>query len=95
MSKKNKFQVNTEEEPLYVKKEEAFTGIIKQDTPKLIPCQCPNCNAIFLLHTDVIPLSESYGPCPNCNKEHTWAGYKISKIKYKFLRYWRMRDGEA
>jgi len=78
-----------------VKREEAFSGIIRPNKPKVIPCECPYCNAIFLLHIDVIPSTNRTGPCPNCNREYSWDLYRISPIKYKFMRYWRMRDGEA
>ena len=78
-----------------VKREEAFSGIIRQNEPKVIPCKCPSCNAIFLLHTDIINNANRTGPCPNCNEEWPWNDYRISPIKYKFMRYWRMRDGEA
>jgi len=78
-----------------VKREEAFSGIIRRDEPKLMPCKCPHCGAIFLLHTDVITNIYRTGPCPNCNEEYSWNTHKISPIKYKFMRYWRLRDGEA
>lgn len=78
-----------------VKRKEAFSGIIRRDEPKVIPCQCPDCNAIFLLHTDIINNASRTCPCPNCNAEWSWNYHRISPIKYKFMRYWRMRDGEA
>ena len=78
-----------------VKREEAFSGIIRRDEPKVIPCQCPHCGAIFLLHTDALPEPYRYGPCPNCGSEYSWNFHMISPIEYKFKRYWRMRDGEA
>ena len=78
-----------------VKKEEAVSGIIRRNERKLIPCQCPSCDAIFILHTDVIPIDYMEGPCPNCNNEYSWKLHMISPIKYKFMRYWRMLDGEA
>lgn len=74
-----------------VKKEEAFSGIIqtrdKQRT--LIPCHCPSCGAIFVLHTDVLSLSNAEGPCPSCNYLHNWRNFQISPMKYKFMRAWR------
>ena len=80
---------------MFVKKEEAFSGIIRRDEPKIIPCHCPSCGAIFLLHKDIIPTAYMQGPCPNCNAEYQWESHTISPMKYKFMRYWRMRDGEA
>ena len=78
-----------------VKREKAFSGIIHRNEPKVIPCMCPSCGAIFLLHTDIIPKTDRFGPCPNCDTIYSWNAFKISPIKYKFIRYWRMRDGEA
>lgn len=78
-----------------VKKEEVFSGIIRRNTPKTICCKCPYCGAIFLFHKDKIPFICTEGPCPNCNTEYNWNYHTISPIKYKFMRFWRMLDGEA
>lgn len=78
-----------------VKREEAFSGVIRRDQhdePKVLPCKCPHCEAIFLLHTDIITDEYRMGPCPNCDTEYSWNAHIISSIKYKFLRYWRMRN---
>lgn len=72
--------------------EEEMTGIIRKDKKKITPCRCPHCDAIFLYHGDISP---DLVPCPNCNVSYLWKFWTISPIKYKFLRYWRMRDGKA
>ena len=85
MKKEKKNYKEENEEPV-------FTGIIHKDKPKVTPCQCPHCGAIFLYHGDII---SAFTPCPNCNMPFQWVLWTISPMKYKFLRYWRMRDGEA
>jgi predicted Zn finger-like uncharacterized protein len=76
-----------------VKKDEAFTGVIpmRHKVPKLYPAKCPDCGAIFLLHTDTFGIEDPEGPCPNCNHCYPWINCKISTIKYKFIRAWRER----
>lgn len=78
-----------------VKKEEAVSGVIRSNKRKVIPCRCPACDTIFLLHKDVLPANCIEGPCPNCNTTHMWNLHTISPMKYKFIRYWRMLNGEA
>ena len=77
--------------------EEEIIGLIRRDEPKLIPCQCNNCGAIFLMKNELFKSLDEYdySPCPNCKAMRRWKYHTISPLKYKFLRYWRMRDGEA
>lgn len=86
MKKEKKNRSNLQE------KKPMLTGIIHKDKKKVTPCRCPHCDAIFLYHGDISP---DFVPCPNCNVSYLWKFWTISPIKYKFLRYWRMRDGEA
>ena len=74
-----------------VKKDEAFSGVIPTRKPVIVPYECPNCGAIFLMHRDIITIPNPEGPCPNCDKEYYWNNFRISPFKYKMKRWWRDR----
>lgn len=55
--------------------------------------KCPDCGAIFTLEFDdpieKARLETCCGKCPVCDNYRNWLSYRISLVRYKFIRYWR------
>ena len=60
---------------------------------QFICCRCPRCRTIFTIALDERP--SAYGrismPCPKCRVTRDWLLYRISKVRFKFIRWWRQR----